>query len=136
MITLRRIREKVDAYTGSCQSGYKMGRSCSDIVFSQRMLLAVVMRKEFEYFKLDIDMSSAFDTINRQMVLNVLADAGCTDDELRLVRMLISNTKIKVNVNGTISLEFESILGAFQGDCLSGDLFTIILAAALQVYTN
>ena len=33
MITLRRIREKVDAYTGSCQSGYKMGRSCSDIVF-------------------------------------------------------------------------------------------------------
>ena len=132
MITLRRIREKVDAYTGSCQSGYKMGRSCSDIVFSQRMLLAVVMRKEFEYFKLDIDMSSAFDTINRQMVLNVLADAGCTDDELRLVRMLISNTKIKVNVNGTISLEFESILGAFQGDCLSGDLFTIILAAALH----
>ena len=95
MITLRRIREKVDAYTGSCQSGYKMGRSCSDIVLSQRMLLAVVMRKEFEYFKLD--MSSAFDTINRQMVLNVLADAGCTDDELRLVRMLISNTKIKVN---------------------------------------
>ena len=94
------------------------------------------MRKEFEYFKLDIDMSSAFDTINRQMVLNVLADAGCTDDELRLVRMLISNTRIKVNVNGTISLEFESILGAFQGDCLSGDLFTIILAAALQVYTN
>ena len=33
---------------------------------------------------------------------------------------------------GTISLEFESILGAFQGDCLSGDLFTIILAAALH----
>jgi hypothetical protein len=50
-------------------------------------------------------MSSAFDTIKCKMVLNVLADAGCTDDELRLVRMLISNTK-----NGTISLEFESIL--------------------------
>ena len=43
--------------------------------------------------------------------------------------MLIYNTKIKVNMNGTISLEFESILGAFQGDCMSGDLFTIILAA-------
>ena len=69
MITLRRIREKVDAYTGSCQSGYKMGRSCSDIVFFSE---------------------------------NVAG--GCN----------------------------ESILGAFQGDCLSGDLFTIILAAALH----
>ena len=130
--TLNRIRLKVDRYTGSCQSGYKMGRSCSDIVWSQRMMLAVVMRKEFEYYKLDIDMSSAFDTIKRDVVLNVLADAGCTDDELRLVRLLISNTQLKVDVNGTLSLVFESIIGAFQGDCLSGDLFTIILAAALH----
>ena len=52
---------KGDTYTESCQSGYKIGKSCSDIVSSQRMLLPVVMRKEFEYFKLDIDMSSAFD---------------------------------------------------------------------------
>ena len=93
-------------------------------------MLAVVMRKEFEYYKLDIDMSSAFDTIKRDVVPNVLADAGCTDDELRLVRLLISNTQLKVDVNGTLSLVFESIIGAFQGDCLSGDLFTIILAAA------
>ena len=44
-------------------------------------------------------MSSAFDTINCQMVGNVLADAGCTDDELRLVRMLISSTKINAIMN-------------------------------------
>ena len=132
MVTLRRIRDKVNVYTGSCQSGYKVGRSCADIVWSQRMLLAVVMRKEWQYFKLGIDMSSAFDTIKRDVVLNVLADAGCTEDELRLVRMLLSNTKLKINVNGTISLEFESTIGAFQGDCLSGDLFTITLAAALH----
>jgi hypothetical protein len=62
-----------------------MGRSCSDIVFTQRMMLAVVnvMRKKCKYFKLDIGMSNAFDAINREMVFNVLADAGCTDDELR-----------------------------------------------------
>ena len=29
-------------------------------------------------------------------------------------------------------MEFESTIGAFQGDCLSGDLFTITLAAALH----
>ena len=31
-----------------------------------------------------------------------------------------------------MSAEFESLLGAFQGDCLSGCLFTMLLAAALN----
>ncbi len=53
------------------------------------------------------------------------------DDEIRLVRLLLSNTKLRVNVNGTMSVEFQSFLGAFQGDCLSGCLFTLVLAGAL-----
>ena len=30
-----------------------------------------------------------------------------------------------------MSLEFQSFIGAFQGDCLSGCLFTLVLAGAL-----
>ena len=66
-----------------------------------------------------IDMSSAFDTIRRSSILELLVKCGCNDDEIRLVRLLLSNTKIKINVNGTLSVEFLSLLGAFQGDCLS-----------------
>ena len=48
------------------------------------------------------------------MVLNVLADAGCTDDELECSYLMNSVlAKIKVNntynVNGTISFEFERL---------------------------
>ena len=35
---------------------------------------------------------------------------------MRLVRLLLSNTILRVNVNGTMSIEFQSLLGAFQGD--------------------
>ena len=132
VITLKRIQTKIDSYTGASQSGYKRGRSCGDIVWSQRMLNSVLMRKKWEYYKMGLDMSSAFDTINRQTILNVLGDAGCTEDELRLVRLLLSETKLKININGTISVEFVSTVGAFQGDALSGNLFTITLAAALH----
>ena len=45
--------------------------------------------------------------------------------------MLLSNTRIRVNVYGTLLVEFLSLLGAFQGDCLSGCLFTLVLAGAL-----
>ena len=75
-------------------------------------------------------MSSAFDTISRQTVLNLLEDAGCDSDEIRLVRFLLSNTKIKVRVNNAISLEFQSTMGGPQGDSISGLCFTITLAGA------
>jgi hypothetical protein len=131
MITLKRIQTKLDDYTGSTQCAYKRGRSCGDIIWSQRMLISVVLRKEWSYHRMSIDMSSAFDTIDRETVLNVLKDAECTDDEIRMVRLLLSNTLLKIKVNNSLSLEFQSTTGAFQGDALSGNLFTVVEAAAL-----
>ena len=75
-----------------------------------------------------IDMSSAFDTIRRSSILDLLVECECDDDEIGLVRLLLFNTKLRVNVNGTLSEEFQGFLGAFQGDCLSGWLFTLVLA--------
>jgi len=131
MATLKRIEQKVEAFTGPWQCAYKRNRSCADIVWCQRMLLSVVQRKKWEYHRMGIDMSSAFDTIRRTSILELLVKCGCNDDEIRLVRLLLSNTKLRVNVNGTLSTEFLSLLGAFQGDCLSGCLFTLVLAGAL-----
>ena len=131
LITLRRIQHQVDMYTGPWQAAYKQGRSCSDIVWCQRMLVAVMKCKHFKFHKMGIDMSSAFDTIKRSTILNLLTDAGCSEDDVRLVRFLLSNTKLKIRVNSTYSVEFISTLGAFQGDSLSGCLFTLVLAGAL-----
>ena len=78
-----------------------------------------------------IDMSAAFDTIKRKTALKLLTDAGCTEDEVRLVRYLLANTKLRVRINSDMSVEFESSIGAFQGDSLSGKLFTLVLAGAL-----
>ncbi|XP_063679797.1 uncharacterized protein LOC134815179 [Bolinopsis microptera] len=78
-----------------------------------------------------IDMSSAFDTIKRSVLLELLADAGCSEDDIRLVRYLLSCTKLKIKVRSTISGEIIVTIGAFQGDSLSGNLFTLYLAGAL-----
>jgi len=131
LIVLSRISEKIDQYTGPWQAAYKNGRSCADLVWAQRMLISVVQTKDWEYSKMGIDMSAAFDTIKRKTVLKLLVDAGCTDDEVRLVRYMLANTKLRVRVNSDMSVEFESSIGAFQGDSLSGKLFTLVLAGAL-----
>ena len=131
LITLHRIGYKIDSYTGPWQAAYKHGRSCCDLVWCQRMLTSVVQNRHWEFYKMGIDMSSAFDTISRKTVLNLLDDAGCTEDEIRLVRLLLSNTKLHVRVGKSSSTVFISLSGAFQGDSLSGVLFTLTLAGAL-----
>ncbi|KAL5247848.1 hypothetical protein ACHWQZ_G019665 [Mnemiopsis leidyi] len=131
LITLKRIESKIDLYTGPWQAAYKRGRSCSDLVWSQIILTSLVMKKQWSFHKMGLDMSSAFDTIKRSTVLALLIDAGCSEDEIRLVRFLLSNIKIKVKVNSEISIEFESSIGGPQRDSLSGKFFTLYLAAAL-----
>ena len=69
--------------------------------------------------------------IARPAILNVLGDAGCTEDAIRLARLLLANTILRINVNGTLSIEFQTTTGAFQGDAASGNLFTVVEAAAL-----
>ena len=59
-------------------------------------------------------MSRAFDTI-RDTIINILKDAGCSWDDIRVVQYLLPNTFIRVRVNSSLSEEFESLLGAFQG---------------------
>ena len=77
-------------------------------------------------------MSQAFDKIMRNIIIKLLWDCGCTEDEVRLVKMLLSNTNLKVKIKKTTSNSFEVTLGSFQGVALSAKLFTMYLAAALS----
>ena len=131
-VSLHIINDHVDMYTGPWQAAYKQGRSCSDLVWSQRMLSSGVARREFAYSKVNIDMSAAFNTILRQTTINLLIDADCSRDDIRLVQYLLSNTKLTVTVNRSVSSEFTINIGAYQGDSLAGKVFTLNLAGALN----
>ena len=49
-----------------------------------------------------------------------------------MVRFLLSNTKLKVRIASSLSSEFVTNNGTFEGDFLSGVLFTLVLASALN----
>ena len=131
-VTLRRIDEKVDNYTGEWQCAYKKGNSCSDIVFCQRILSSVVEKKHWNFTKMSTDMTAAFDNIIRNTIINLLYDCGCTEDEVQMVKMLLSETKLRVKIRKSLSEPFLVTLGSFQGDSLSAKLFSLYLAGALN----
>ena len=80
------------------------------------MLSSVVAKRTFEYSKVNIDMIAAFNTIKRSTIINLLIDAGCSKDDIRLVQYLMSNTKLRVTVNKSQSSEFVIYIGEYQGD--------------------
>ena len=77
-------------------------------------------------------MSSAFDTIDRKLLLDILKDI-LDEDEMRLVRFLLSNTNISIKVKGaTDEMPFLANVGTPQGDSLSPILFIVYLETALR----
>lgn len=80
--------------------------------------------QDLEIYVIGIDMSSAFDTIYRHKIMEI-AQTFMQEDELRILRILLSDTSLEVKVKGAKSTPFESNIGSPQGDGISGPLFTI-----------
>ena len=77
-------------------------------------------------------MSAAFDTIDRDILLQILKNI-VEEDELRLIQFLLSNTHMNTRINNAdINAPFTSNVGTPQGDGLSPVLFTIYLEHALE----
>ena len=77
-------------------------------------------------------MSAAFDTVDRKKLLKIL-ESIVDEDELRMIRFLLSNTAIEIRIHGSTEKHpFKSNIGIPQGDGLSPVLFIIYLEAALR----
>ncbi|GFS05726.1 very-long-chain enoyl-CoA reductase [Elysia marginata] len=75
-------------------------------------------------------MSSAFDTIDRHLLLNILKNI-IKEDEQRIIRYLLSNTELSIKLKGSSKTEsFKSNIGT--GDSLSPVLFIVYLEHALK----
>ena len=134
-IVLFRIQPKVDAFLSQSQSAYRPGRSTSDIVWSHRFLAARIQKYQEEIFITGIDMTSAFDTIRRTTLIEIL-QSFLDEDEVRMIRILLSNTVLEIKTKGAPSSPFTTNIGSPQGDGLSGCLFTIYLEKALRTLRN
>ena len=87
LITLGRIRPSIEKYLSHSQSGFRPERSTSDVVCTHRWLAAKTVTDNINIKITGIDMSAAFDTIDRDILLQILKNI-VEDDELRLIQFL------------------------------------------------
>ena len=131
LIILERIYPAVEKFIPISQCGFQRGKGTMDVAWDYSWLRSACWRYQRVYHVAGIDMSAAFDTIERGKLLHVL-ESFLHIDELRLVRVLLGNTTLTVKVMGMIGPKFSTTRGTPQGDGLSPILFVIYLEAAMR----
>ena len=79
-IVLKRIRPLVEEFLSKSKSGFRANRSTSDMVWTHKWLAAKVNKKTIAITITGIDMSAAFDTISRSLLLDILKGIIHTDE--------------------------------------------------------
>ena len=131
-VVLNRISQQVETFLPHSQAGFRRGGSTSDSVFTMKLMSSTAQNKQWTFHAMCIDMSRAFDTIDRGKLLTVM-ESFVDEDSKRLIRVLLANTTAKVRVERAHSDSFTLFKGTPQGDSLSPVLFTSYLEACLRV---
>ena len=87
---MERINERIDKIIPLSQAAYRKGRSTTEHIFSTKLLIERTISSSNEtIYLLMHDMSKAFDSVNRNILLNDLNEI-LEQDELHLIRILLN----------------------------------------------
>ena len=129
---LERIWERLSRRIPKTQAAYQRGRGTTEQVLALKILIdKAITSQDFDVYLLLLDMSKAFDTVNRKQLM---IDLGQTleQDELHLLSIITNRPKLSVKLDGELGEQFPTYVGICQGDCLSAVLFIFYLACALK----
>ena len=115
------------------QCGFRPNRGTTDMVFSVRQLQEKCIEQNLDLFHCFIDLSKAFDTVNREALWLVLRKCGCPPKFVNMVKSLHADMKARVNFGGALSEPFSVDNGVKQGDLSAPTLFAIYFAAMLLI---
>ena len=94
-----------------------------------------IYEKCYEYnidlHNLFVDFSQVFDTVNRDVIYNSLSKHNVPDKLIKLIKLTMQQTKMKVKVHNNYSEWFETKTGVRQADPLSALLFSVVLDSVI-----
>lgn len=129
---LKRIEEKINKYIPPTQAAYRKGRGTSEHTLACKMIAEDAYTSDnYTAYLIMLDMSKAYDTVNRKNLLNLL-ERLLEPEDYHIISLLINNIQIQVKNKNHIGSSFNTSRGVPQGDSLSPSMFTSYLANALD----
>ena len=131
-LILKRISEIQDEncvdLSGTNQHGFKKQRSTSTLSIELQSIIARALDEGKYGLVSSLDLSSAFDVVNVNLLLKRLRIIGLPSDIVDLIKVWLSNRSFYVNVDGENSFMYDLLLGTVQGSILGPLLYAIFVA--------
>ena len=115
------------------QCGFYPGKGTTDMSFSLRQLQEKCKLHNQDLYLLFIDLTKAFDTVNREGLWCILEKAGCPNHFVGIIRSFHDDMKVTVREGSEKSLPFEVTSGTKQGCVIAPTLFSIFFSMMLLV---
>ena len=131
-LILKRILEIQDNagldFTNKNQHGFKRKNSTSTLMAVLQSQIARALEDEDYVIVASLDLSSAFDLVDIDLLMKRLDLIGLPADVLRLIRAWLVNRSFYVSIDGTNSTLFDLLLGTVQGSILGPVLYGIFVS--------
>lgn len=114
------------------QCGFRPDRSPIDMVFTVRQVQEKCLEQNLHLYTVFIDLTKAFDTVNREALWIILGKLGCPKKFVKLIQLLHDNMTGEVLSGGEPSDRFNISNGVKQGCVLAPVLFNLFFTQVLQ----
>ncbi|XP_064115083.1 uncharacterized protein LOC135221191 [Macrobrachium nipponense] len=84
------------------QCGFRPARGTTDMVFSARQLQEKCREQQKPLYMGFIDLTKAFDSVKRELLLEILSRYGCPPKFTKILRLLHDNVSVTVMANGSL----------------------------------
>ena len=131
-VILNRLQKLADRVYPESQCGFRAERSTIDMIFSLRQLQEKCREQKQSLYIAFIDLTKAFDLVSRDGLFKVLAQIGCPEKLLSIIKSFHTDMKGVVQFDGSSSAPFDVKSGVKQGCVLAPTLFGIYFAVMLK----
>ena len=132
----RLIQHMTENILPESQCSFRKDRCTTDMIFVARQLLEKSREQNKDIFMAFIDLSKAFDTVNRELLWRLLEKLGIPPTFLAILRDFHDGMTARVQAGGALSDPFEVNMGVKQGCVLAPVLFNIFLLAVYYLTHN
>ena len=113
------------------QCGFRPGHSTIDMMFAVRQVKEKCIEQQMDLYSVFIDLTKAFDTVNREALWTIRAELGCPCKFTALVGLFHHNVTGQVLYCGDCTNSFSISNGMKQGCILAPVLFNLFFSQAL-----
>uniref|UniRef100_A0A0B7BSR0 Reverse transcriptase domain-containing protein n=3 Tax=Arion vulgaris TaxID=1028688 RepID=A0A0B7BSR0_9EUPU len=113
------------------QCGFRAGRGTADMIFAARQLQEKCQEQHRNLYMVFVDLTKAFDTVNREGLWKIMEKFGCPRKFIKIVQQFHEGMMARVLDEGELSEAFHVTNGVKQGCVLAPTLFSMMFAAML-----